>query len=142
MNTVFFTGNIGNDAETRTVGQSEVCNFNVAVRQGQSRDAKSEWYRCAIWGQRGSQLKSYLTKGAKVAVVGELEIGEYNGKPQFNVRVADIDPFCGGKRDEQKSDQRREPDGSRGAPQQAFDRDLDDDVPFVSSDFAIERRVG
>lgn len=136
MNTVFFTGNLGGDAEIRTAGQSEVCNFSVAVRQGSSRDAKSEWYRCAIWGQRGAQLKQYLVKGAKVAIVGDMEIGEFNGKAQYHVRVADIDPFCGGKMEAKPAAQT----GSAG--QSAFDSDLDDDVPFITPFPHHERRVG
>jgi single-strand DNA-binding protein len=124
MNTIFFTGNVGKDAEVRTVNGTDVCNFNVAVKQGFSRDAKSEWYRVAVWGQRGASLAQYIVKGAKVAVVGELEIGSYDGKPQFNVRANEVDPFCGGKRDEvAKASQ--QPQGSSG-----YSADLDDDVPF------------
>jgi single-strand DNA-binding protein len=130
MNTIFFTGNVGGDAEVRTVGSTDVCNFNVAVRQGFSRDAPTEWYRVAVWGTRGSSLAQHVKKGAKVAVVGELEIGSYNGKPQYNVRAHEVDPFCGGKREEtgggnHQAQERREP---------AFASDLDDEIPFIRSD--------
>ena len=131
MNTVFFTGNLGGDAETKTTQSGDVCSFSVAVRQGFSRDAKSEWYRCTIWGQRGQSIASHLVKGAKVAVVGELTIGEYNGKPQYNVRVVEIDPFCGGKT-ERQSEPRQQSRGSQewgGTPLPADD-DLSDDLPF------------
>ena len=128
MNTVFFTGNVGGDAEIRTAGSSEVCNFNVAVRQGFSRDAPTEWYRVAVWGQRGSSLAPHIKKGAKVAIVGELEIGSYNGKPQYNVRAHEVDPFCGGKREESGGAPSGDQRNSQRAP--AFDSDLDDDVPF------------
>lgn len=121
MNTIFFTGNVGKDAEVRTVNGTDVCNFNVAVRQGFRRDAPSEWYRVAVWGSRANQVAQYITKGAKVAVVGELEIGSYEGRPQFSVRAHEVDPFCGGKRDE---------GGNQPSQQPAHDSDLDDDVPF------------
>ena len=139
MNTVFFTGNVGKDAEVRTVNGTDVCNFSVAVKQGFSRDAPTEWYRVAVWGQRANQLAQYITKGAKVAVVGELEIGSYDGKPQYNVRANEVDPFCGGKRD----DTGNGGGGYQPAPahKPAFDSDLEDDVPFASCDPALERRV-
>ncbi len=124
MNTIFFTGNVGKDAEVRTVNGTDVCNFNVAVKQGFSRDAKIEWYRVAVWGQRGASLAQHIVKGAKVAVVGDLEIGSHDGKPQFNVRAHEVDPFCGGKRDEAAKPS-QQPQGSSG-----YNADLDDSVPF------------
>lgn len=125
MNIVFFTGNVGSVNDVKTVKGSDVLNFSVAVRQGISRDGNTEWYRVAVWGQRANFLKDHITKGAKVAVVGDLEIGSYDGKPQFNVRAHDVDPFCGGKRDDTGSN------SSSGRDEQR-DRqaDLDDDVPF------------
>jgi single-strand DNA-binding protein len=126
MNTVFFTGNVGKDAEVRTVNGTDVCNFNVAVRQGFSRDANTEWYRVAVWGTRANSLAGHIKKGGKVAVVGELEIGSYEGKPQFNVRAHEVDPFCGGKRDDGSQGEH-----SRSEPAPAMSAaDLDDDVPF------------
>ena len=136
MNILMFTGNVGKDAEVRTVNGTDVCNFNVAVRHGFSRDARSEWYRVAVWGQRANQIAGHITKGAKVAVVGELTIGEYNGKPQYEVRAHEVDPFCGGKREES---------GGGGAPSRpdrgALLDDDGDEVPFVQSNPALEYRV-
>lgn len=127
MNIVFFTGNVGKDAEVRTVNGKDVANFNVAVKQGFSRDAPTEWFRVAVWGQRASFMKEHVRKGAKVAVCGDLEIGSYEGKPQYNVRAHDVDPFCGGKRE--GGDQPARQTGGGGP---AFDSDLDDDVPFIT----------
>lgn len=130
MNTVFFTGNVGKDAEVRTVNGTDVCNFNVAVKQGFSRDAPTEWYRVAVWGTRANSLAGHITKGAKVAVVGELEIGSYEGRPQFSVRAHEVDPFCGGKRDEGGG-----AGGQRAQqPAPAYAEELEDDVPFLRAD--------
>ena len=138
MNTIFFTGNVGRDGEVRTVKGTDVLNFSVAVRQGFNRDAPSEWYRVAVWGTRANQLAQYVTKGAKVAVAGELEIGSYEGKPQFNVRAHEVDPFCGGKREE--GGQRQT--GGGGSVDSGYSQvDLEDDVPFATCDPALEHRV-
>lgn len=126
MNILYFTGNVGKDAELREVSGTDVCNFNVAVKQGFKQDSPTEWYRVAVWGTRAKTLAPLITKGAKVAVCGELEIGSYEGKPQFSVRAYEVDPFCGGKRDDQPA-QAAAP-AERRAP--AFAADLDDDVPF------------
>lgn len=99
MNTIYFTGNVGKDAELRTAGGSPVCNFNVAVKQGFGRDAPTAWYRVEVWGKRAESLVSYVKKGGKVAVAGEFIIDEYEGKPQYRVRAHEVDPFCNGKQD-------------------------------------------
>ena len=135
MQTVFLTGRVGGDAEVRTAGNGEVTSFNLAVDQGWGERKATNWYRVSIWGDRGRKLAGHITKGNKIAVTGELEIGEYNGKPQYNVRAAEVDPFMA-------------PKGSQGAPQQpvsnaqTYEHDLADDVPFASADFAMEGRVG
>lgn len=141
MNTIFFTGNVGRDAEVRTVNGTDVCNFSVAVRQGFSRDAKSEWYRVAVWGSRANTIAGHITKGAKVAVVGELAIGSYDGKPQYEVRAHEVDPFCGGKREDTGNGGGHSPRPDTRPEQNPYDPGLDDDVPFASCDPALERRV-
>lgn len=127
MLNITITGNIGKDAEIRSTNSGEVCGFSVGVRNGTSRDAETLWFRCSIWGQRGSQLVSYLIKGAKVAVTGQLKVGEYEGKPQFDINVSDIDPFLGGKRETGSAVQ----NGANASG--GFDSSLDDDVPFLTA---------
>jgi len=134
MQSISITGRIGGDAETRSAGSGTVTNFNCAVDQGWGDNKQTNWFRIAIWGERGSKLAQYIKKGEKVAVTGELVIGEYNGKPQYEIRAADIDCFMSSKG--QNGDAPRKPQ-----PAAAFDNDLDDDVPFVSCDPALERRV-
>lgn len=126
MNVIHFTGNVGKDAEVRTVGDGRVCNFNVAVKQGFGNDAPTEWYRVEVWGKRGESLAQHVTKGAKVAVCGELIIDEYVGKPQYRVRAYEVDPFCGGNRNENGRGESRKP-YSEGRPRSD---DLDSDIPF------------
>jgi len=123
MQHIILTGNIGKDPELKqTQGGDDVCSFSVAVRQGFKQDAPTVWYRCSVWGKRGRTIKDNLVKGAKVTVIGELTIGEYQSKPQYDVRVADVDwAPSGQKRDSAPASQSRS----------AFaDDDLDDSVPF------------
>lgn len=132
MQQIVISGNISRDAESRQTQKGDkVCSFNVGVRQGWGDSATTNWFRCSVWGERGQKIAEYLLKGVKVFVTGELSIGEYQGKTQFDVRVNEIEW------------ERRQADGSQGAPQQrgAPSQDLDDDVPFISNDLAMEYRV-
>ena len=129
MQLLTISGNIGADAVLRsTNGGDKVLGFSVGVRQGFKQDAPTVWYRCSVWGKRAESLGGRLFKGVKVFVAGELTIGEYQGKPQYDVRVIEVDFVPRG-------DARRTPDGSQGHGQQSgFDSDLSDDVPFIRGD--------
>jgi len=118
MQLITISGNIGKDAELRrTQAGDAICSFSVGVKNGFQRDAGSNWYRVNVWGKRGETLQPMLFKGMKVVVVGELTIGEYNGKPQYDVRANEVE-----------FSPRKEQQGGQQSYQ--GDRDLDDSVPF------------
>jgi single-strand DNA-binding protein len=132
MQFLSITGRVGGDAETRQAGSGTVTNFNCAVDQGWGDNKQTNWFRVAIWGDRGSKLAQYIKKGDKVAVTGELVIGEYNGKPQYEIRAADVDCFMAGKQQQ---------GGGGGAVPQPTEMELEDDVPFASCNPSLEARV-
>lgn len=134
MQQITISGRIGKDAESRQAGDGTVTSFNVAVDQGYGDRKTSNWYRVSVWGKKGAGAAPYLLKGGQVTVVGEFEIGEYEGKPQYNIRASDF--TLPAKGSVQSSGERQEPRGNggnssgggfgRGA---AFDDD-DSEVPF------------
>ena len=79
MNKFFIIGNLTKDPESRvTPNGKEVCNFTVAVRKSYGDGA--EFVRVAAWGKRAQNCQTYLSKGSKVAVIGEASIRVYSGK--------------------------------------------------------------
>lgn len=121
MQNITLSGNVGKDAELRTVRDSQVLGFNVGVKNGFGRDAGTVWYRCSLWGKAAEAFADSIKKGTKVFVTGELTHDEYEGKPQFNVRVGSIDT---GPRVEGASTKAQDTGSSWD------DTDLDDSVPF------------
>jgi len=123
MQNITISGNIGKDAELRVTRDSKVLNFNVGVKNGLGRAAGSVWYRCSLWGKSAEVFAGSLKKGTKVFISGELTHDEYEGKPQFNVRVGSIDTAP-----------RSEAGGSSTTSDTSVTwdnvTDLDDDVPF------------
>ncbi len=122
MQLITISGNVGKDAELRDTRESKVLSFNVGVKNGFGKDAGSVWYRCSLWGKAAEAFAGSIKKGTKVFVSGELTHDEYEGKPQFNVRVGSIDTA---------------PRSEAGLSQvhsqnqhTTFDDDLDSDVPF------------
>ncbi len=122
MQTITISGNLGKDAELRqTQGGDDVLGFSVGVKQGWGDKASTNWFRCSVWGKRAKTLEQYLRKGTKVVAQGELTIGSYEGKPQFDVRVSEVEFMSKAEAGERQSDSH----GHAAAPD-----DLDDDVPF------------
>ena len=139
MQSITVTGGLGRDAELKqTQGGDSILSFSVGSSQGYGDKKSTNWFRCTVWGKRGASIAQYLTKGTKVTVQGELAIGEYDGKPQFDIRVNEVEW--------QRNDAPRSDTGNGGGGHNApnpsgFDNDLDDDVPFITSNPAFERRV-
>ena len=122
---IIISGNVGKDAELRTVRDSQVLSFNVGVKNGFGKDAGSVWYRCSLWGKAAESFSGSLKKGTKVFITGDLVHDEYEGKPQFNVRVGSIDTA---PRSEAGASQ---VSNSHSQNQHTtYDDDLDSDVPF------------
>ena len=126
MQNITISGNVGKDAELRDTRDSKVLSFNVGVKNGFGRDAGSVWYRCSLWGKAAEAFAGSIKKGTKVFITGELTHDEYEGKPQFNVRVGSIDT---GPRPQSQSD-----DGSQvqadGGSHTTWDDELEDSIPF------------
>jgi single-strand DNA-binding protein len=134
MNSVQITGNLGRDAELKSLGDNVVCSFSVGDSQG--KDKPAIWWNCSLWGKRGESLAQYLVKGQQVTVFGSLSEREWTdkeGQPRksFELKVNDV-ALQGGK-PEAKQEQRMAPKSQDGfkARQLAPKRDeLDSDIPF------------
>ena len=73
MNSWSFSGNLGQDAETRFTQAGEaVVSFSVGVKSGYGDKASTTWARCSMFGKRGEAVSQYLAKGQLVGIVGEV----------------------------------------------------------------------
>ena len=123
MNVFTATGNLGKDCRTNTVGGTAVCNFPLAVRSGYGDKEQTLWLDCALWGKRAEgKLLDYLTKGAQVAVSGELGTREHEGKTYLTLRLSELD-LIGGKA---AQDSVKPTNHGQGAPV----GDFEDSIPF------------
>ena len=96
MNNWNFTGNLGQNAETRyTPDGTAIVSFSVAVKSGYGDKEKTTWARCAMFGRRGEAVAQYLTKGQLVAVSGEVTLRDWTDRDgvkraSLEVRVNDL----------------------------------------------------
>ena len=140
MNCFNATGNLGRDAQVRQAGQSTVCSFPVGVTSGWGDNKQTLWLDCSIWGKQAEgQLPQHLTKGAKVAVTGELGQREYQAqdgtmKTVLTLRVNSID-LIGGNQGQQQAprpapvQQPQQPQNQQASTPQTME--FEDDIPFT-----------
>lgn len=82
MNKLTIIGNLTADPELRTTPSGvSVCTFTVAVnRRSGKEDRQTDFFRVTAWRQLGENCSRFLTKGRKVAVVGEVTARAFEGK--------------------------------------------------------------
>ena len=113
MNITHISGNLGSDPQLRKVGDTQVCNFSLAVndrvkRKGEWID-ETTWYRVAVWGGQAEPCSKYLSKGRKALVSGRVSLNEYekDGKncASLEINARDVEFLSpknegGGQRDQ------------------------------------------
>ena len=154
VNKVILVGNLGADPEARSLNSGgEVVNMRVATseswkdRDG-NRQERTEWHNVVIFNENlGRVAKSYLRKGSKVYLEGQLQTRKWQDQSgndkyttevvlqRFRGELVLLDSREGGGGGGASRDFGDELSGGGSRPQArpqpaAFDTDLDDDVPF------------
>ena len=84
MNKIFLIGNLTGDPELRTTPNGiTVCTMNLAVNRrfsGNREERQTDFHRVTAWRQLGETCSRFLSKGKKIAVVGEFVPRTYEGK--------------------------------------------------------------
>jgi len=159
VNKVILVGNLGADPESRSLNNGgEVVNMRVATsEQWKDRDGnrqeRTEWHNVVVFNENlGRVAKSYLKKGSKVYLEGQLQTRKWQDQSgndkytteivlqRFRGELVLLDSrdgggrgaFGGGGEDFSGDDfGGGAPARTQSRPQPAaFDTDLDDDVPF------------
>ena len=84
MNKITLIGNLTHDPEIRSTASGvTVCSFTIAVNRrygppGGERPV--DFFRINAWRQLGESCGRHLTKGRKIAVIGELQARTYEAK--------------------------------------------------------------
>ena len=132
MNKAILIGNLSKDPEVRTT-QSGIsnCNFTIAVTRrftGTGGEKKTDFIPVVTWRKTAELCGKYLSKGKKVAVVGEIQTRSYeakDGTKRFVTEVvADEVEFLSPR------DAKQEPEGERSPELEGFEDIEDSELPF------------
>jgi single-strand DNA-binding protein len=156
VNKVILVGNLGADPEARSLNNGgEVVNMRIATSESWkdkdgNRQERTEWHNVVIFNENlGRVAKSYLRKGSKVYVEGQIQTRKWQDQSgndrytteivlqRFRGELVLLDSREGGSGggsfggDEYGSSSFGGGSKPQSRPQPAaFDTDLDDDVPF------------
>jgi len=105
VNKVILVGNIGRDPEVRTMQSGDkVVNLSIATSENWKdksgeRQERTEWHRVVIFNQGLVKVaESYLKKGAKVYIEGQLETRKWtdqaSGQEKYSTEIV-LRPYRG-----------------------------------------------
>ncbi len=92
FNSLHLVGRVGNSPEPRYFDDGNVVvNLNLACRRKlhyterqtegiKSGEEETDWYALEIWGQTAEFVSKYVQKGARVGVVGSLQVDDWQDK--------------------------------------------------------------
>lgn len=131
MNKAIIIGNLGKDPEIRTTADGKkVATFSVATsRKRNTREGKQEvttWHNIVMFEPFSIVAEKYLTKGDKVAIVGEIQNRTWQTKEGetryvFEIIANEMEMLGSNNRSEDK-----QPQVASNSPSQKDD----DDLPF------------
>jgi len=136
MNKITLIGNLTHDPEVRSTPNGvTVCTFTIAVNRrfaSANGERATDFFRINAWRQLGETCARYLSKGRKVAVIGELQARTYEGKDGTTRMSLDIQAdeveFLSPK---QQDDSSTQPQRTDNAQDMAGFTDIQsDDIPF------------
>ena len=133
MNKITLIGNLTRDPEIFTTQNGiSVCKMSIAVDRKKTAERQTDFFNIQAWRGLGDSCAKYLSKGKKIAVIGELQARIYEAKDgttkmSLDVQADEVE-FLSPK-DEAKPDAPKKP--KQKASSDDDWRDLaSDDLPF------------
>ena len=136
MNKVFLIGNLTRDPELQeTPSGVPVCHFAIAVNRNYSSgdsERQTDFFNCTAWRATAETIARFTKKGNKVAVVGSIQMRNYEDnqgvkRTAVDIIVQDIE-FLTPKNSDSFDETLDAPRASKKPTLQAMDDD--GDIPF------------
>ncbi|WP_319406768.1 single-stranded DNA-binding protein [uncultured Desulfosarcina sp.] len=151
INKVILVGNLGQDPEIRyTADGRPIANFSIATSEswkdknsGEKRE-KTEWHRVVVFGKLAEICGEYLSKGRQVYIEGKLQTRKWQGQDGQDRYTTEIvvdqrgimqmlgtrEGGGGGPRPAAGGGSGGGYPQDQGYPQQSYQNDKEDDIPF------------
>jgi single-strand DNA-binding protein len=142
MNKITLIGNLTHDPDVRSTPNGvTVCTFTIAVNRrfaSANGERPTDFFRINAWRQLGETCARYLSKGRKVAVVGELQARTYEAKDgttrmSLDIQADEVEFLSPRQQQDDGAAQSRgsgSGSGSKAQDMAGFTDIQSDDIPF------------
>lgn len=94
MNKITLIGNLVKDPELNTTPNGiTVCRISIAVDRKKTAERQTDFFNIQAWRGLGDICAKYLSKGKKIAVVGELQARTYTAKDGTTKMSLDVQAY-------------------------------------------------
>ena len=91
MNKVILMGRLTRDPEIRHAGETQICNFTLAVnRRKKEQEHDADVPRCVAFGKTAELIGKYFHKGSQICVAGHIQTGSYDHRDGYKVYTTDV----------------------------------------------------
>lgn len=94
MNKLFIIGNLTKDPDLTTTSSGvSVCRFTMAVNRSRADangERRADFFNVTAWRELGENVARYQRKGSKVAVVGTMQMRQYEDNAGIKRTVLDV----------------------------------------------------
>ena len=91
MNNIILIGRLVREPELKFVAGSgkAVAKFSLAVDREFSKEKKTDFFNCEVWGKTAENVANYLVKGSQVAIRGSVQNNNYekDGKTVYGTKI-------------------------------------------------------
>ncbi len=140
INKVFLIGRLTREAELKSLTNTSVCNFSIAINRAM-KDASGNWsdevhyFDIELYGRQGEAIHRYLQKGKQVGIEGALKQNRWedaNGNKRSKVLVvaANVQLLGNMNSDAASSENQQKNMENVSSSMPSAGADIDDDIPF------------
>ena len=136
VNRIFVGGRVGKTPEIRkTQSGKSVANFSIAVTEKYNGKEDVTWFNVTAWDKSADFAEKWIQKGARVLVVGKIQIRQYddrdgNKRTSTDVIAQDIQVIDWPDKEGSVSRENADIPGTMPPPSEEEPFDPDRDIPF------------
>ncbi len=140
INKVFLIGRLTREAELKSLTNTSVCNFSIAINRAM-KDPSGNWsdevhyFDIELYGRQGEAIHRYLQKGKQVGIEGALKQNRWedangNKRSKVSVVAANVQLLGNMNSDAASSENQQKNMENVSSSMPSASADIDDDIPF------------
>lgn len=93
VNKIILIGNVGQEPNTRKIGENTVANFSLATTspfKDKDGNKQTTWHNVQVWGKLAEITEQYVHKGDRLFIEGRMQYRTYEDKENIKRTIAEV----------------------------------------------------